>query len=655
MDFQEVRQRIGGIRGVVRALDGKSLSGDRLVECPFCSAKRSKAGFFKKEGVEFFKCHAPGCSSGNKAMSEVGYIACREGLSEDPPSGGGASPAYERLLRLAGCWEEPKRKENPNLPEDLVANARRLVIQKQSANLRMLKDAFKIGQDTAIALLGELERQGVVGPARERQPREVLIKENLPSSDGVPAEAVERDGSAAPSEQIMCEAIELLRLLTPETPATTAWLEKFLKVGTGKAEELMAEMQRNGWLDAENHPKKLPDKPIGLVVMKLDDGISFDWSDVKAAPFVIGPGASAAPAQSKPEAVEELRPGQRALRLFYDRLKPTDVQMVPFLPGSPLPDPIPNEVLRKIKFKPVSLYERRGHTPKSCVELGYRANPRSNEGILRTLAQELGMDEMIAAGLYLEADPRRKLERRPNPQFYGKGQVGKKPETERRDEDDKWQWGWCEPVLIPYFDALGQVIKLRPHKGGAKASTVAGEEHIYVPRAYRTAGDRVEKFPEVVICEGEYKASAIWQTIGAGAEEWFGDQPVGVCALPGISFSKSPAMREELEDWLREVECKKGYVAFDDEDNSHKPLRQRFDAQIYARYLAEDLQRKLHIPFKVVTLPREWRNSKGKADWDGALAKLVQAEAVQDAAAPLADEPPPEVADAAAEEWSSPD
>jgi Ftsk gamma domain len=658
MEFREVRERIGGIKGVVRALDGACVDGNRVLQCPFCGAKRGKAGFFTHEGVDFFKCHAKDCSSRNEAMTEVGYIACREGLSDTKPPEGGASPAYERLLKLANCWEEPKEKKSAEeeLPEDLVAAAKRLVISRQSASLRLLQENLKIGPPRAIAVLNELERMGVVGPPKVKAPREILIK-NLPSeTGGVPAEPGARDGGAPPSEQILCEAIELMRMLPAETKVVAARFEKHLKLTPEKAAELMGTLRSRGWLDEADLPKKLPDKPVGLMVVKLGEEISFEWSAGKPK---AAPEAAPRPAAQVEGEKEKLRPGLRALRAFFDRLPPTDVQMMPFIPGESLPDPIPNAVLRKVKFKPVSLYEKRGLTPWTCNELAFRGNPRSNEALLREMYEEFGAEEMLAAGLYLDGDRKRKLERRPNTQFCGKGQVGRKPEAERRDEDDKWQWGWCEPLLIPYFDSLGQLVKLRPHKGGAKASTIAGEEHIYVPRRHKAAGDIVEKFAEVVICEGEFKAAAIWQTIGSGAVvdgalELDGEPPVGVCALPGISFAKSPDMREELEEWLREVECKKVYVAFDAEDNRHKPLRQRFDAQIYARYLAEDLHRKLHLAALVVTLPDEWQNAKGKADWDGALAKLVQAEAVLDAA-PAADEPPPEVADQAADEWDNPE
>ena len=133
-----------------------------------------------------------------------------------------------------------------------------------------------------------------------------------------------------------------------------------------------------------------------------------------------------------------------------------------------------------------------------------------------------------------------------------------------------------------------------------------------MPRAYKFCGEPnlgvalpPEKFSTVIICEGEFKAAVIWRAIGGGAALLDGYQtPVGVCALPGISFARNEDYREDLEEWLRAVECKVVKVAFDDEDKSHKPLRQRFDSVIFAQYLAIDLANKLHICGDTARCPR---------------------------------------------------
>jgi hypothetical protein len=320
--------------------------------------------------------------------------------------------------------------------------------------------------------------------------------------------------------------------------------------------------------------------------------------------------------------------GRQVLQKYFSRLQPTHVQMQAFLPEGDIPDPLPRAIAEQLQFRPVSLLEVRGITRISCEALALRANPPENKVFLMELYPEVNWASLAESGLWSESDRKRRLDRRPNTQYCGKGQIGRKPEKERRDKNDKWQWGLCQPVLIPYFSETGELVKLRPHKGGALSGTAAGADKIYVPRDYRTVAKSVETFQTVIICEGEFKAQVIWQEIGAGAALNYGDTavPVGVCALPGISFAKNLNYRADLEDWLQAVGCRRVIVAFDDEDKSDKPMRQRFDALKYARFLAIDLARKLRLTGLVATLPHEWRNAKGKADWDGAMVKLLKGE-----------------------------
>jgi hypothetical protein len=470
-DFHIARARIGGLKGVMRKL-GDAPEHDHkwktMPKCPFCG-NADCAGVFNKGGTDFFKCHHTDCSSGGAVVTELGYIALRLGLSETNPVGGGASPAYQKFLEMAGMWELPSSDS---------------------------------------------------GSPREPKPKVELPNPVLPPS------------------------------AVPETGVSKAPL-----------------------------PPSPPPPP-------------------KATP----------PATPNPApAPSDLLTGLAVLREFYNQLQPTHEQLTPEGNG----------------FKRESLLEKRGLTPTTCERLGFRANPQEgNEKILLALRDEFKWEDLRASGLWLEADRKRKLDRRMNTQFCGKGQVGRKPEKDRRNKDDKWLWGWCEPVLIPYFNEGGELIKLRPHKGGATAGTIAGSERIYVPRDYRHCSETVEKFSTVVICEGEYKAAAIWQMIGAGRRD--GREPVGVCAIPGISFARNIEMRADLETWLEAVGCRRVIVAFDDEDKSDKPMRLRHDAQKYARYLAIDLGKKLHLMGLVAMLPKEWRNANGKADWDGALAMLLK-------------------------------
>jgi hypothetical protein len=133
--------------------------------------------------------------------------------------------------------------------------------------------------------------------------------------------------------------------------------------------------------------------------------------------------------------------------------------------------------------------------------------------------------------------------------------------------------------------------------------------------------DRPETFYRVVITEGEFKAAALWQMVGAGRDD--GIEPWGVCAVPGINFGANYDLRSELDAWLQAVQCRYVVVAYDDQDKTGKPMRERHDALIWARYLASDLARTRHVKAKVLVLPTSWRDENGKADWDGALAGMV--------------------------------
>lgn len=494
-DFTAARIRIGGVKGVIKLL-GDAPEHDHkwknMPKCPFCG-NDGCAGVFNKGGTDFFKCHHTTCSSGGAVLTEVGYIAMRLGLSEAKPAGGGASPAYQKFLELAGMWE-PDAVPEAGAPKNVGGH-----------------------------ITGSTDPKAVKEPTPDQ-------------------------GRNNPSDAVVNSAAGALKSEQPAPPAPAVPVNP----------------------DKSGH----------------------------------GPG----PAREKVgEQHDDLPEGLAVLREFYDRLQPTHEQFTP----------IGKELRRE------TLLAKRGLTRETCETLGFRANPRANEKILLALRDEFNWEDLLASGLWLVSDRKRKLDRRVNTQFCGKGQMGRKAEKARRNKSDKWIWGWCEPVLIPYFNEAGELIKLRPHKGGAAAGTIAGQERIYVPRDYRHCADRVEKFSTVVICEGEYKAAAVWQEIGGG---WLEAEPVGVCAIPGISFARNIEMRADLEAWLVAVGCRRVLVAFDDEDNSDRPMRLRHDAKKYARYLAIDLSRKLHLTGLVVTLPVEWRNANGKADWDGALAEMLKAE-----------------------------
>jgi hypothetical protein len=89
-----------------------------------------------------------------------------------------------------------------------------------------------------------------------------------------------------------------------------------------------------------------------------------------------------------------------------------------------------------------------------------------------------------------------------------------------------------------------------------------------------------------VITEGEFKAAALWQVLGSSAV---------VGSLPGITMARQ--LLADIEEWLdgcgglRQV-----VVAYDNEEKGDPALPaykeepwKRYDAQIWARYLARQL------------------------------------------------------------------
>ena len=229
--FAEVRARVGGVKGVIRLL-GDAPPFDHkwknFSKCPFCGNKDC-AGVFEKGGTDWFKCQHTACSSGGRAVTETGYINLREGLSEESPAEG-PSPAYKRVLELAGMYVEPGEKQklgeqkaetkereahapspqpspvptgeggglpNPVLPPDapapaptptldppddvaLIRQAIELIRQEKKASIRLLQAGLRLGYARALRIMAGLERWGVVGPAVAGDKFRAVL--NLPSS-----------------------------------------------------------------------------------------------------------------------------------------------------------------------------------------------------------------------------------------------------------------------------------------------------------------------------------------------------------------------------------------------------------------------------------------------------------------------------------------
>jgi hypothetical protein len=268
---------------------------------------------------------------------------------------------------------------------------------------------------------------------------------------------------------------------------------------------------------------------------------------------------------------------------------------------------------------------RRGLSRRAVERFGLRANVRENEGILRMLAEKHGSRTMVRAGLYVH--PQRDGQEStvddpvPNRQFFGYGVANRKT----------GEWGWTNPTIIPYFDTRGKVIDLRPHKGGIRAGWTT---YSVAPRLYLATG-RDQTPPRDVevalLTEGEFKAMAV-----ASLFDDYGDRKgrYAVAALPGIQMTgRHPVQNhyvwQGLVRWLEQVNPQLVVVVFDNEDKGNPSLPaykadpwRRYDAAIWTLLTARKLTR---AGYHAVagSLPDEWRDANGKADWDGGIVKCI--------------------------------
>lgn len=258
------------------------------------------------------------------------------------------------------------------------------------------------------------------------------------------------------------------------------------------------------------------------------------------------------------------------------------------------------------------IWEKRGLPRSACDAFGFRSSSPANEQIIRSLVGKYSEEDLVLAGLLRKEEKKT----RPQPQFCGYGNTGKK------DEKGELIWGTVNPILIPYFDEEGELIGIRPHKGN-----IPGQKARVFIAAFRKGWKirPAENQTNKVVTEGEFKACALY---------WAFQGKMGVAALPGIQQSKNYTVMEELKSWLwgdGRSRPNKIVVAFDNEEKGDPKLpgfkpdkRKRFDSIIWARFLATSLKREFGRAM-VAQLPNEWRDSSGKADWDGRMAAVVKA------------------------------
>ncbi|MHB9010218.1 MAG: hypothetical protein ACYDC1_25185, partial [Limisphaerales bacterium] len=275
------------------------------------------------------------------------------------------------------------------------------------------------------------------------------------------------------------------------------------------------------------------------------------------------------------------------------------------------------------------LWRQRGLTRETALFAGLKRSCRENETGLWALRKRFTSGALLRAGLWVIPKGKTIEHAEPNRKFFGWGATGRKrtlPNGDKGIERD-----WVSPILIPYFDAEGEVIALRPHKDFVSDQKV--QPYLVRPsRVWRDAHpDRwrqvdVARVRFALITEGEFKALAVAQAMWPEVE---------CAALPGITNAKNWFVTEPIFDWLlaaqrRMADGFRSVVVYDNEEKGDPKLPgykvdkwDRFDSIVWARYLATLIDKQMYSS-TVGKLPDRWRDHKGKADWDGALALLLE-------------------------------
>ena len=414
--------------------------------------------------------------------------------------------------------------------------------------------------------MDELEKRGLVGPARGAEPREILFElppENLSGPDDA------------------------------EQPPESTALEALADEAESKSTSIVGDV---------TVPR---DSDVALVSdLPASEGGS-ETPPSSAAAEDVPPEAARVTDDDAPLAVNLPEPSLQALRWFYERLTVTPADAT-------------------------KLWVDRGLTAATVEALGFKSNPQSNKELLLEMEQCFPLAVLLDCGLWTTSPTDPTAKPHPNAQYYGMSLVEKRdPKTGKkvRDKYDKpvIEFVWNNAILIPYFDEAGELIHLRPHKGMMRDKT----PRLYVARsgkAWRKTHPNFNEEPKpnyALITEGEFKAAALWQvcgwrvavaampgitmarTVQSDVEEWLSLPRVAVQQVV-VGYDNEDKSNPKLPGYIGEEEEWKGY-----------------EVTVWARLLAR-LLGKEGWDARVMQLPNSWRNANGKADWDGRLAQRLE-------------------------------
>ncbi len=270
-----------------------------------------------------------------------------------------------------------------------------------------------------------------------------------------------------------------------------------------------------------------------------------------------------------------------------------------------------------------TMKQKRGFTDKTITLNGYRSSISANRPILNEVIKLFPEDQLLELGIVLRDKETSEL--KINAQLCG---YGLKKRGSGKEDDD---FGWTEPILIPYIGANGRITYIRPHKGGISPKAYMEEKKLNGVFYYSKAISH--PYGEHLVKHIQEKGSKKWATSAVLTEGEFciaalGQAKIPALGVPGIQMPRNPVFLKELVKTIESLGIKNVRTIFDNDDKSHiEDPWYRYDVDVYALYAAHQLKSNGIFSW-VGQLPDEWRiGLDGKpsksADWDGRLAYLV--------------------------------
>lgn len=510
--------------------------------------------------------HTPTDSTQNGPGDGAAPQGADAGSEEAGPTASPGSP--EHTSAIPSSDDTASGESAPlNLDDDgLIAKAIDLVRSEGKASVPVLKSGLGVGSSRATRLLDELEARGVVGPARANAPREVIPE--------------------AGSDDILVEAIGLVRL---EQKASVKMLSEHFRIDEDTSVKLMLHLERSGVIvrSEDDSWSVVPPEEGGNYGPQegVVRGKDASGSGGKIVPADFG-GGDEPPVKKSGRGDDHGKPrSEDALRWFWERITLE-------------------------KFHEEQLWEKRGLHPDTARLLGLRSSVLANKDVLEKMPKEFPPAVLVRSGLFNYKADGRSI--KPSGKYFG------------YDKDGEM----TRPVLIPYLTDDGEIHQIRPHRD----FIAAHDPRLHVVRLADPTWDDPWKGStpkRLVITEGEFKAHAVWQVLG---NEY-------VCvSVPGIHQTRrrggGALIMDELDGLIEEFGFSEVVIAYDAEERGDPKLPgykneewKRYPEQIEARYLAADLSHEhgsREMQIRICVLPREWYDEAGKADLDGAGAKLVR-------------------------------